>query len=73
VGSLDSQGTVEPVRRCGVGLQLARADAVRPAGEAGHRGAGRKIVSLYVPGSTFAQKYPDHLVGGNGNKGLSLT
>ena len=70
VGSLDSQGTVNrsddvvsdySSRGPTLFDRLVKPDIAAP---------GRKIVSLYVPGSTFAQKYPDHLVGGNGNKGL---
>jgi serine protease AprX len=70
VGSLDSQGTVNrsddvvsdySSRGPTLFDRLVKPDIAAP---------GRKIVSLYVPGSTFAQKYPDHLVDGNGNKGL---
>ena len=70
VGSLDSQGTVNrsddvvsvySSRGPTLFDRLVKPDIAAP---------GRKIVSLYVPGSTFAQKYPDHLVDGNGNRGL---
>jgi serine protease AprX len=70
VGSLDSQGTaarsddvVSDFSSRGPSLydRVVKPDIAAP---------GRKIVSLYTPGSTFAKKYPQYLVSGNGQNGL---
>ncbi len=70
VGSLDGQGTaarsddvVSDYSSRGPTLydRVVKPDIAAP---------GRKIVSLYTPGSTFAKKYPQYLVSGNGQNGL---
>jgi len=70
VGSLDGQGTatrsddvVSDYSSRGPTLydRVVKPDIAAP---------GRKIDSLYVPGSTFAKKYPQYLVSGNGQNGL---